>query len=222
MFRRPWLLAALPDDPAGPGGDSDPGGGAPPPPAPDADAPLGPAGEKALAEWKARARAAEKSLKGWQATGLTPEKAAELVAANSGDEVAAQVEKARREAAAEATAKANERVIRYAVQAAAKGVLADPEDAAAFLDLTAFEVDDTGTVDEKEIASALADLLKRKPHLAAATGEPRRFAGGADGGAGKEQAKSLTDQIAAATAAGNTREVIRLQNLRLAEIAGHR
>jgi hypothetical protein len=82
------------------------------------------------------------------------------------------------------TEKANQRILRSEVKAAAAGKLADPKDALRFLDLTKFEVDEDGDVDEDEIADAIADLLTKKPYLAA-QGE-RRFKGSADGGVRKE------------------------------------
>lgn len=92
---------------------------------------------------------------------------------------------------AAAIAKANARIIKSEVKAAAKGVLADPSDAYKFLDLDSFEVDDDGNVDEDEIADAIEDLVKNKPYLAAQGG--RRFKGGAGGGARKEtRPKQLT------------------------------
>ena len=80
-----------------------------------------------------------------------------------------------------ALSKANDRIRRSEVKAAAKGVLADPADAYKFLDLDSFEVDDDGNVDEAAIAQALKDLVASKPYLAAQGGS--RFKGTADGGA---------------------------------------
>lgn len=91
----------------------------------------------------------------------------------------------------EALSRANARIVKSEVKAAAKGVLADPADAYKFLDLSEFEVDDDGNVDEDEIADAIDALVKEKPYLAAQGG--RRFKGGADGGARKEsRPKQLT------------------------------
>lgn len=84
----------------------------------------------------------------------------------------------------EALQKANDRIRRSEVKAAAAGKLADPSDAHKFLDLDSFEVDDDGNVDEDEIADAIDDLIKEKPYLAAQGG--RRFKGSADGGTRKE------------------------------------
>ncbi|MDA2805711.1 hypothetical protein [Nocardiopsis suaedae] len=100
-------------------------------------------------------------------------------------------EAVRREAERAATAKANKRVVRSEVRAAAAGKLADPADALAHLDTDAFEVGEDGEVDGEEIAEAIDDLLKRKPYLAA---QGRRFQGTAEGGArkGKSRPTQLT------------------------------
>lgn len=78
--------------------------------------------------------------------------------------------KAAREAERAALAKANGRIVRAEIKAAAKGVLHDPADAFTFIDPTEFEVDDNGEVDVEEIAQAISDLIVRKPYLAAQGG----------------------------------------------------
>lgn len=104
----------------------------------------------------------------------------------------------RSEAEKAATAKANARIVRSEVRAAAAGKLADPRDALRFLDLDQFEVDGDGQVDEDEIADAIEQLVKDKPYLAAAAaGKPQqRFQGTGDGGArkGSGGVKQLTEQ----------------------------
>lgn len=70
-----------------------------------------------------------------------------------------------------ALAKANARIVRAEVRAAAAGKLADPADALGFLDLSQFEVGHDGDVDQDEIADAIDDLLERKPYLAAQRGD---------------------------------------------------
>jgi len=101
----------------------------------------------------------------------------------------------------EALVKANERILRSEIKAAAAGKLTDPTDALRLLELTQFEVDDDGNVDEAEIADAIDDLIKTKPYLSAQGG--KRFQGGGDGGVRNGSAKSIDDQIAEASAAGN-------------------
>src|SRR5690606_22222633 len=74
------------------------------------------------------------------------------------------------EAEVKALARANARILSAEVRAAATGRLSDPSDALTFIDLDQFEVDDDGAVDQDEIADAVADLLTRKPYLAAQGG----------------------------------------------------
>lgn len=93
----------------------------------------------------------------------------------------------KREAERAATAKANARILRSEVRAAAKGVLADPKDALTFLDLDAFEVDEDGEIDSDEIADAIEELISNKPYLAAA--KAPRFQGTGDGGAARKAGK---------------------------------
>jgi hypothetical protein len=137
-------------------------------PEPSGDAPLGPAGEKALAEWKQRAKAAERESR---------TNAARLQEIEDRDK--SEVQKAgERATKAEQRATAMvERAARAEVRALAASSFADPSDAAAFLNLGDF-VDDEGDIDSKGIEKALADLLKRKPHLGKETAPPS-FDGGA-------------------------------------------
>jgi hypothetical protein len=106
-------------------------------------------------------------------------------------------ERIRSEADRAATGRANARIVRSEVRAAAAGKLTNPRDALAFLDLTQFEVDEDGQVDETEIADAIEDLLKERPYLgtAAKAAEPR-FQGTGDGGARKGTGgpKQLSEQ----------------------------
>lgn len=163
---------------------------------PDADQ-LGDKGKQALARMKAKVKAERDKRRQAEAA---------LAAASATDDDA----QARREADSAATKKANQRILRSEVKAAAKGVLADPTDALTFLNLDQFEVDEDGDVDEDEIAEAIAKLVAEKPYLAAQGG--RRFQGSAGGGAGKQsRPKQLTqadidamnpDQIVAARRKG--------------------
>jgi hypothetical protein len=105
----------------------------------------------------------------------------EFKAKAEGKEAEFAAEQKAREAEQAALSKVNDRILKSEVKAAAKGVLADPQDAYKFLDLDSFEVDNDGNVDEDAIAHALADLVKNKPYLAAQGGS--RFKGTADGGA---------------------------------------
>lgn len=145
------------------------------------EAALGDAGKKALDAMKAERKAARD-----EATAAKAERDA-LQAKLDGKEAEYAAEQEKRLAEQAALAKANDRIRKSEVKAAAKGVLADPQDAYKFLDLDAFEVDDDGNVDEDAIASALADLVKEKPYLAAQGG--KRFQGTADGGARNDATK---------------------------------
>lgn len=114
----------------------------------------------------------------------------------------------REEGRRQAQAKADERIVRAEAKAAATGKLADPSDALTFLDLTKFEVDADGNVDVEELTDAIDELIKKKPYLAA---QGKRFEGGADGGTRKGSAKSIDDEIAEATAAGDIGRAISLK-----------
>ena len=147
--------------------------------------PLREAGTKALAAEKARRKA--EAAKRRTAEARIAELETQLSAGKGGD--GPDPDQIRREATTAATAKANERILRSEVRAAAAGRLSDPRDTLRFLDLAQFEVDEDGQVDEDEIADAIADLVKTRPYLAAApaaTGSTRpRFEGTGDGGARK-------------------------------------
>lgn len=98
-----------------------------------------------------------------------------------------EAEQARRKAETEALARANARILKAEIRAAAKGRLADPKDALTFLDLEQFEVGEDGDIDTEEIEDAIEDLLKSKPYLAAATA--KRFQGTGDGGAARKASR---------------------------------
>jgi hypothetical protein len=164
------------------------------------DKPLGPAGEKALAAEKAKRKEAEAKAR------TARERIAEL---ERGDDKVAQ-ERAEFEKAA--MVKANARLVQAELKAAAAGRFADPSDAFAFVDTSKITVDDEGNVDLDEVEKALADLLKKKPHLAASTA---RFQGGADQGARKKTTgPTLDEQIAEAEKAKNFPRAIALKRQR--------
>ncbi|MEV7584398.1 hypothetical protein [Streptomyces erythrochromogenes] len=141
-----------------------------------------PAGADALGDKGKRALA---SMKGkWRAERDRARELEQRLAEKDGADEAAAV---RRQAEQDAVAKANTRIIRSEVKAAAKGVLADPADAFKFLDLEQFEVDEDGNLDEDEVAEAIQDLIKTKPYLAAAPA--KRFQGTGDGGAARKASR---------------------------------
>jgi hypothetical protein len=162
--------------------------------------------KKALAAERAARKAADAEAARLKAEIAAKDKSAEEI----------ELDKARAEARAEVTKQANERVLKAELRAQATGQLADPADALAFIDLSQFDVADDGQVDGDALNEAIADLLKRKPHLATPTG-PEKPSGSADGGAGAppKPTQNLDEQIAAATAAGNVRLAVSLQNQKL-------
>lgn len=147
---------------------------------------LGDAGKKALDAMKAQRNAERDRRKALEA------ELAELKAPKPAEGAQPDVEQIKAQAAREAQGKANARVLRSEIKAAAAGKFADPADALAFLDVSKFEVDENGDVDADEIKDAIDDLLTRKPHLGAKSAP--RFQGTGDGGAsGRESGpKQLT------------------------------
>jgi hypothetical protein len=160
------VLGAAEDDAGGDGGDDE--GSGDDTDSGDADEDdegadkLGDAGKKALDRMKAQLKA--ERLKRRQA-----EKDRDDVR-NGQTKDDTDADKVRRDAESAATNRANERILRAEVKAAAGGKLADPADAVRLLDLSQFELDSDGDVDEDEIAEAIDDLLKKKPYLAAQGG----------------------------------------------------
>lgn len=185
----------------------------------DTDTPV--EGEDALGDPGKRAlEATKKKYKDERAKRLALETQLREATAPKGDTPDAEAIQA--EADRKATAKANTRIVRAEVKGAAAAVLKNPADALAFLDLTAFEVDDDGEVDADEIDTALKDLLAERPYLAKdylapQGGSKRRIPEVPADPANKPSTPaSLDDQIAAAQKAGNPQLVIHLQNQKLA------
>ena len=168
---------------------------------------LGDPGKKALDAMKAERNAARAEAK------ARADEIAQLRAKIEGREAEYAAEQERRAGEAAALAKANERIVKAEIRAAAAGKLADPADALRYLDVSSFEVGDDGETDAAAIAAAVDDLITTKPYLAA---QGRRFQGGGDGGARNSHQPSLDDQIAEAQKAGNWRLVLQLQNTKLA------
>lgn len=80
-----------------------------------------------------------------------------------------------RELEAQALAKANDRILKAEVRAAAAGKLHDPADALRHLDLSDFEVGEDGEVDTAAVTEAIEALVKSKPYLAAQGGSQSVF-----------------------------------------------
>ena len=140
---------------------------------------LGDAGKKALDAMKARWKTERDSRRK-----LEEELEALRAPKPTGNDDQPDAAEIKRQATREANAKANARIIRSEIKAAAAGKLADPSDALAYLDPSAFELNADGDVDAEELADAIEDLLTRKPYLAATT-RPR-FQGTGDGGAARK------------------------------------
>lgn len=178
----PILGAAEDDDPDGEPGDGDPDGGDDGEPDDDGQGDDDPEGADALGEPGKRALAAMKDkLKAEKARRRELEQ--QLADKDGADEAAT----ARRKAEAAALARANSRILKAEIRAAAKGRLNDPKDALTFLNLDQFEVGEDGDIDTEEIDEAIEDLLKAKPYLAAATA--KRFQGSGDGGAARKASR---------------------------------
>jgi hypothetical protein len=159
------------DDDAGDGGQDDNSDDEADPEGADE---LGDKGKRALASMKGKWRTER-------------DKRRELEARLAEKDGADDAEQARRKAEADAVAKANGRILKAEIRAAAKGRLHNAADALTFLDLDQFEVGEDGEIDTEEIEEAITDLLKDKPYLAAATA--KRFQGTGDGGAARKASR---------------------------------
>ena len=178
---------------------------------------LGDKGKQALDRMKAEKKAAQDEARTAKEQAKTNADAlAALQAKIDGKEAEHAAELKSREVETAALAKANERILKAEVRAAAAGKLADPADALQFLDLTKLEVGSDGEVDSAAVAAAIDKLITDKPYLAA---QGKRFQGGADGGARNESTKSIDDQINEATKAGNHVLAIALKQRRSADLA---
>lgn len=142
-----------------------------------------------------------------------------LQAKFDGKEAEYNAEQAKRETERAALAKANERILKAEIRAAAANtVQPDMLDALpGLIDLSSFEVGDDGEVDASAIASAVADLISQRPSLAVKDG--KRFQGTADAGARNDAAgpaqltredmkRMSSEQIADAEAKGQFDDVL--------------
>lgn len=166
---------------------------------------LGESGKAALAAERKAAADAERARKASEARATKAEQQLEQLRKAQQTDAERALEEARATAKAEALAPAKARVLDAELRAAAKGVLADPADAVRYADLVTLpDVGDDLTVDGTALAKAVADLLKAKPHLAAAPRTP----GSADGGARQTSSvpsdASPTSRMAAAYASSRS------------------
>jgi len=132
---------------------------------------LGDAGKAALEKERLRARAAERTLREAERARRDLEK--KIKQFEDRDKTEAERIAARAAEAEQRVQALTERAVRAEVRAVAAADFADPADAVAFLDLSAY-VDDDGEIDSDRIKADLADLLERKPHLAKAAAEPEK------------------------------------------------
>jgi hypothetical protein len=152
---------------------------------------LGDAGKKALDAMKAKWQKERDERKALAARIAELEKGKP-----AGDDQQPTAEKLREEARAEARAEALKDRALDKIEARAAKLFADPEDAAAFLSRRVDDFIDGGKLDVDAIDEALAELLQKKPHLAAQGGTGKRFSGTADGGTrnGSGRPAQLTEQ----------------------------
>lgn len=151
---------------------------------------LGDAGKKALDVMKAKWQKERDERKALAA------QLADLQKSDKGDgKPDLDAQKLRDEAKAEARAEALRDRVLDKIEAKAAKLFADPEDAVALLGRRVDDFIDDGQLDVDAIGEALEELLKKKPHLAAAQGG-KRFNGSADGGARKGSGRpaQLTEQ----------------------------
>ncbi|GFH34298.1 hypothetical protein [Streptomyces pacificus] len=173
-----WFRLNRHDDPEPaespePKGDPAPADDPEPDPGPEGADKLGDAGKKALDAMK-RDRAEAK-----KAHAAEKKRADDLArkVAEFEDRDKSELERAtnKAEAAEKRAEAALSRALKAEVRALASAEFADPEDAAAFLDLSQYATD--GDIDTDGLQDALAELLERKPHLrkqAAAEPEPKK------------------------------------------------
>jgi hypothetical protein len=173
------------------------------------DAPLGPAGEKALTEWKNRAKEAER---------LSKEQAAKLQEFTDRDKTEAEKLAERATKAEERAAAATRLATASKVEALAAGRFTDPQDAVDALQGAEFLTEDGG-IDRDAITAALDSLLERKPHWAATAPGPRVPAPDPSQGARPGSTATLGQRITEAESGGNTKLALALKTQQLREIS---
>lgn len=197
-----------PPVPAAPPEPQPPADPAKPPEGGDGDPALGPAGEKALTEWKKRAKDAEQ---------LTKDQAARLKTFEDAQKTEAERQADALKAAQDRADKATRLAVSSKVEALASGRFQDPQDAVDALSGGSF-VSEEGAVDAEAITTALEDLLTRKPHWAAGEPGPRTPRPDPAQGARPGTEPNLAQRIAEAEKDGNTKLVMALKTQQLREI----
>lgn len=151
--------------------ETEPEGDPEPEPEPDDDPPLGEAGEKALREFKKRAREAERELRRLQQEQNKP------------DEDTTHQAELRQQIESELRAEASKDRALDKVEAKAARTFQNPDLVRKLLADQADDfVDAQGNPDVEAISDALEELLETEPYLALDTQRDRRFQGKADGG----------------------------------------
>lgn len=134
---------------------------------------------------------------------------AELAKIREADQSETEKATSRADAAEKRSQALIDRTVRLEVKAEAVGGFRDPDDAAVFLDLASY-VGEDGEIDSEQIKKDLADLLKRKPHLAK---EPDRKGPKPDPSQGAKPGGTpdLAARIREAEKAGQHRQAIALK-----------
>lgn len=175
---------------------------------------LGDPGKRALDAMKARVKAERDRRRALEA------ELAELKGATSkpSDGETVDVDAIRAQVRAEMQAEVLRERALDKIEAKAARLFADAEDARALLAGRADEFVDHGQVDVEAISEALAELLERKPHLAAATVRgPRTPAPDPTQGSRSAGPPDLDALIAEAEARGDTRAAIALKARKLTQ-----
>ncbi|MCZ2261578.1 hypothetical protein, partial [Isoptericola sp. QY 916] len=140
----------------------------------------------------------------------------ELAKAQGREAEHAELQK-QRETETKALAKANDRIRKAEIRAAAAGVLRDPADALLYLNLNDIEVSDDGEIDTATVKEAIEGLVKSKPYLAAEGGAGPTIhspTANREGPAGKKQwtqadiDRATPEQITAAKREGLLNELL--------------
>ncbi|GCD37946.1 hypothetical protein OEIGOIKO_05756 [Streptomyces chrestomyceticus JCM 4735] len=173
-----------PDDPVAPEAEDEPGSDDDR--EPEGADQLGDAGKKALDKLRAELKAERTRHKRESA-------AAQKRIQEFEDRDKSELDKAtsKAEQAMERAERATTRAVLAEVKAAASD-FADPEDAAVYLDPSAY-TDDDGDIDTAAIAADLEALLERKPHLRRPAAEPEKKTPKPDPAQGSRQAAPATD-----------------------------
>jgi|SRR5665647_2780881 len=172
---------------------------------------LGDAGKRALDAMKAERNQARTDAATAKAEAETLK--AQIAGRETEHKATVEAQRVKDEARTEADKRANQRILKADIRAAAAAKLADPADALRYLDLSTFDVKDDGETDSAAIAAAVDKLIQEKPYLAAATAPKWP---NIDANARNGNPPNLDQQIADATKSGNLQLAIALKEQRFA------